>query len=153
MSEIHEQKILVLDFGSQTTQLIARRVREARVYCEIHPCTMPLDEIKAYGAKGIILSGGPASCYEPGAPSVDPAHLRAGGAGAGHLLRHAGCSPTCWAGVVARGSKREYGPAKLQIHKQAGPFRDNEPRRAPAGVDEPRRPHRKTAPGLRGHGG
>jgi len=126
VSEIHEQKILVLDFGSQTTQLIARRVREARVYCEIHPCTMPLSEIKAYGAKGIILSGGPASCYEPGAPSVDPAIFELGVPVLGicygmQILTH------LLGGVVARGSKREYGPAKLQVHKQAGPFRDNDP--------------------------
>ncbi|MCF8041512.1 MAG: glutamine-hydrolyzing GMP synthase [Desulfarculaceae bacterium] len=125
MSELHQQKILVLDFGSQTTQLIARRVREARVYCEIHPCTMPLDEIKAFGAKGIILSGGPASCYEPGAPSVDPAIFELGVPVLGicygmQVLTH------LLGGVVARGSKREYGPAKLQIHKQAGPFREND---------------------------
>ncbi|MBU1276588.1 MAG: glutamine-hydrolyzing GMP synthase [Proteobacteria bacterium] len=131
MSGIHQQKILVLDFGSQTTQLIARRVREARVYCEIHPCTMPLDEIKAYGAKGIILSGGPASCYEPGAPSVDPAIFELGVPVLGicygmQILTH------LLGGVVAQGSKREYGPAKLQIHKKAGPFREIE-------LDEPQK--------------
>ena len=57
-------KILILDFGSQVTQLIARRVREARVYCEIHPCDVSDEFVRAYGAKGIILSGSHASTYE-----------------------------------------------------------------------------------------
>ncbi|MCB2187439.1 MAG: glutamine-hydrolyzing GMP synthase [Deltaproteobacteria bacterium] len=123
MSDIHEQKVLVLDFGSQTTQLIARRVRESRVYCEIHPCTMPLAEVKAYAPKGIILSGGPASVYAPGAPTIDPGVLALGAPVLGicygmqiitHLL----------GGRVARGEKREYGPAKLTIQKAEGPFRD-----------------------------
>jgi GMP synthase (glutamine-hydrolysing) len=53
--DIHDDKILILDFGSQTTQLIARRVRESQVYCEIHPFNLGLDKIKSFGAKGIIL--------------------------------------------------------------------------------------------------
>ncbi|RXZ45058.1 glutamine-hydrolyzing GMP synthase [Crenobacter cavernae] len=57
-------KILILDFGSQVTQLIARRVREAHVYCELHAYDMPIDEIRAFGPKAIILSGGPNSVYE-----------------------------------------------------------------------------------------
>src|SRR4051794_25200339 len=65
-------KILIIDFGSQVTQLIARRVREARVYCEIHPCTVPLDGLISPEVKGIIFSGGPASVYAPGAPTIDP---------------------------------------------------------------------------------
>ncbi len=68
---LREQKILILDFGSQYTQNIARKVRECRVYCEIHPCTLPLDEIKAFDAKGIILSGGPASVLEKDSPLCD----------------------------------------------------------------------------------
>ncbi|MBH5328687.1 glutamine-hydrolyzing GMP synthase [Eikenella sp. S3360] len=59
-----QDKILILDFGSQVTQLIARRVREAHVYCELHPYDMPLAEIKAFNPKGIILSGGPNSVYD-----------------------------------------------------------------------------------------
>ena len=58
-ADIHSQRILILDFGSQYTQLIARRVREAGVYCELHPCDMEAAEIEAFGANGIILSGGP----------------------------------------------------------------------------------------------
>ena len=67
------QKILILDFGSQVTQLIARRVREAKVFCEIHPYDVSEDFIRSYGAKGIILSGGPSSVTEgdtPRAPKV-----------------------------------------------------------------------------------
>ena len=63
--------ILILDYGSQFTQLIARRVREAHVYCEIHPPTRSLDWIKAWEPRGIILSGGPNSVYDEGAPTVD----------------------------------------------------------------------------------
>lgn len=59
-----QDKILILDFGSQVTQLIARRVREAHVYCELHSFDMPLDEIRKFNPKGIILSGGPNSVYE-----------------------------------------------------------------------------------------
>ena len=56
-------KILILDFGSQVTQLIARRVREANVYCEIHPCDVSDDFVREFGAEGIILSGSHASAY------------------------------------------------------------------------------------------
>ncbi len=69
--DIFKEKILILDFGSQYTQLIARRVREAKVYCEIHPFNMTLDEIRSFSPKGIILSGGPASIYDKGAPFAD----------------------------------------------------------------------------------
>ena len=68
---LHEQKILILDFGSQYTQNIARKVRECQVYCEIHPCTLPFDKIKDFNAKGIILSGGPASVLEKDALLCD----------------------------------------------------------------------------------
>jgi len=72
-SGIHEQRILILDFGSQYTQLIARRVREIGVYCEIYPWDVPPDEIRAFGSRGIILSGGPESVHAadgPRAPGV-----------------------------------------------------------------------------------
>ena len=62
----------MLDFGSQYSQLIARRVREANVYCELVPGTTPWEELKRRQPAGLILSGGPASVYEPGAPQVDP---------------------------------------------------------------------------------
>lgn len=66
--DIHADKILILDFGSQYTQLIARRVRELGVYCELHPYDMSAEFIKAFGAKGIILSGGPESVTETDTP-------------------------------------------------------------------------------------
>ena len=62
--------ILVLDFGSQYTQLIARRIREAHVYCEIHPYNIPVDRIQALNPEGIVLSGGPASVYDVDAPEL-----------------------------------------------------------------------------------
>ncbi len=67
--------ILILDFGSQTTQLIARRVRECRVYCEILPCHSPIQVIRQFNPRGIILSGGPASVYDRDAPLLDQAVL------------------------------------------------------------------------------
>lgn len=64
----NNEMILILDFGGQYNQLIARRVRECNVYCEIHPCTMSVDEIKQMNPKGIIFTGGPRSVYEENAP-------------------------------------------------------------------------------------
>jgi GMP synthase (glutamine-hydrolysing) len=69
---LHEQKILILDFGSQYTQNIARKIRECEVYCEIHPCTMTLDKVSEFNPKGIILSGGPASVLDADSPLCDP---------------------------------------------------------------------------------
>ncbi|MGH7779564.1 MAG: glutamine-hydrolyzing GMP synthase [Candidatus Binataceae bacterium] len=70
--------ILILDFGSQYTQLIARRVREARVYCEIHPFNISVEKIRAMRPRGIILSGGPASLYEEEAPDISDEILNLG---------------------------------------------------------------------------
>ncbi|MCE2927641.1 MAG: glutamine-hydrolyzing GMP synthase [Rickettsiales bacterium] len=71
-------KILILDFGSQVTQLIARRVREANVYCEIKPYNASESEIKNFGAKGIILSGGPASVHQSFSPTISPSIFEMG---------------------------------------------------------------------------
>jgi GMP synthase (glutamine-hydrolysing) len=106
--------ILVLDFGSQYTQLIARRVREQRVYCEIHPFNVPLSRIRELAPAGVILSGGPASVYAEGAPLPDPTLLELGvpmlgicyGMGVLTLLR---------GGRVARAERREYGPARIRL--------------------------------------
>jgi len=77
-AEAHHDLVLVVDFGAQYAQLIARRVREARVYSEIVPHTMPVAEMLARRPKAIILSGGPSSVYAPGAPQVDAALFTAG---------------------------------------------------------------------------
>jgi GMP synthase (glutamine-hydrolysing) len=71
--DIHAHRILILDFGAQYTQLIARRIRESGVYCEIHPWDMSDDDVRAFGARGIILSGGPESVTDAKPPSAPPA--------------------------------------------------------------------------------
>ncbi len=82
--------VLVVDFGAQYAQLIARRVREANVYSELVPHSMPADEMLAKNPQAIILSGGPSSVYEPGAPSVDRKIFDSGRPRARHLLRFPG---------------------------------------------------------------
>ena len=72
------EKVLILDFGGQYNQLIARRVRECNVYCEVHPYTMPMWKIRAFSPIGIIFTGGPGSVYEDGSPQVDPAVFELG---------------------------------------------------------------------------
>ncbi len=72
VNESTHQSVLILDFGSQFTQLIARRVRESRVYCEVHPFDLPVEEIRRRSPIGVILSGGPQSVYEEGAPGASP---------------------------------------------------------------------------------
>ncbi|NIA08352.1 MAG: glutamine-hydrolyzing GMP synthase [Nitrospiraceae bacterium] len=121
MTDIQGQKILVLDFGSQTTQLIARRVREARVYCEIYPYNIPIDKIEQMGPKGIILSGGPASVYDKDAPTVSPLIFELGIPILGicygmQLITY------LFKGKVERSQRREYGPARLLIDDLDGLF-------------------------------
>ncbi|MBQ7729109.1 MAG: glutamine-hydrolyzing GMP synthase, partial [Spirochaetales bacterium] len=70
-NETSEERILILDFGSQYNQLIARRVREIGIYCEIKPFSMTLDQIKAFDPLAIILSGGPSSVYDTNSPKID----------------------------------------------------------------------------------
>ena len=72
------KKILILDFGSQYTQLIARRVRETNVYCELHPWDMTTEDIRAFKPAGIILSGGPNSVYEEETPKAPQAVFELG---------------------------------------------------------------------------
>jgi GMP synthase (glutamine-hydrolysing) len=113
--------IVVLDFGSQYTQLIARRVREARVYCEILPCNAPLDEVKKRRPEGIILSGSPASVYGEAAPRLASGVLELGVPvlgicyGMGLLGFTAGAE-------VTRADRREYGRTRVRIHEHGELF-------------------------------
>ena len=115
-----ENRILILDYGSQFTQLIARRIREERVYCEIHPPTLTVEEIREWAPKGVILSGGPASVYDEDVPGLDPAVLELevpvfGICYGMQLLAHAG------GGAVEPG-KREYGRAEMRVLEADGLF-------------------------------
>ncbi len=118
---IHDEKILILDFGSQTTQLIARRIREQKVYCEIHPFTTPLETIKAMNPTGIVLSGGPRSVYDADAPLSDPAifyldiPILGICYGAQMMIQQLG-------GKVEKADKREFGKADLSVQYTEGIF-------------------------------
>jgi GMP synthase (glutamine-hydrolysing) len=110
----HHAGILIVDFGSQYTQLIARRVREARVYCEIHPPSRTVEWIREWKPKGIILSGGPNSVYGDNVPTAEPALLELGTPVLGlcygmQLLAHLS------GGKVERAARREYGRAMIEI--------------------------------------
>jgi len=113
-------RILIIDYGSQFTQLIARRVREARVYSEIHPPTRSADWIRDWAPTGIILSGGPNSVYDDGAPLADP-----------KLLDIAPILAICYGmqvvakingGDVIGAGRREYGRAELVVEEPCGLF-------------------------------
>ena len=115
------QTLWILDFGSQYTQLIARRVRELGVYCEIRPCTDPAPDSYPDELVGIVLSGGPASVLGDDAPPFDEAWLDVGKPilgvcyGMQLLARHFG-------GHVGRGTSREYGLARLDLESDPGPL-------------------------------
>src|SRR5688500_19225760 len=106
-------RILILDFGAQYTQLIARRVREARVYSEIHPPTRSLQWIRDWAPDGIILSGGPSSVYSAEAPLIDKAVLEIapvlGICYGMQLIAHVS------GGEVIRAGRREYGRAEMTV--------------------------------------
>jgi GMP synthase (glutamine-hydrolysing) len=108
-----KHKILILDYGSQFTQLIARRIREERVYCEIHPPTVSLEWIQEWGPKGIILSGGPASVYGEDAPLARPELLQLGMPVLGICYGMQLIAQMRGGKVLAGG--REYGRAEITI--------------------------------------
>ncbi len=121
-------RILILDYGSQFTQLIARRVREAHVYCEIHPAARGTDLafIAQFAPKGIIFSGGPSSVFDPGAPTADPKLLGLGIPVLGicygmQLVAHLA------GGTVQPSSEREYGRAEVTVREATGLFAGFEP--------------------------
>jgi GMP synthase (glutamine-hydrolysing) len=123
MSKIADEKILVLDFGSQYAQLIARRVRQQHVYCEIVRHDLTAARISELAPKGIILSGGPASVYEPGAPKCDPAIFKLGLPVLGICY---GMQLACEAlgGRVQSNPAREYGRAHCRITREDEFFAD-----------------------------
>jgi GMP synthase (glutamine-hydrolysing) len=113
------QSVLILDYGSQYTQLIARRIRESSVYCEIHPGTVPVEKIRAIAPSAIILSGGPQSVYGADSPKSDPALFQLGLPVLGicygeQLMAHQ------LGGKVEPSNEREYGPAELEVGESVG---------------------------------
>jgi GMP synthase (glutamine-hydrolysing) len=113
--------ILILDFGSQYTQLIARRIREMQVYSEVKPCTLPPSEVDLSRVTGLILSGGPSSVTDLDAPSFDPAWFSVGVPILGicygmQLMAHH------FGGKLGRGASREYGPSTISVEDPSGLF-------------------------------
>src|SRR4051812_49367945 len=123
MTNVSSEAIVILDFGSQFTRLIARRLREARVYCEILPHDAAWEKVNALNPRGFVLSGGPASVYEAGAPQL-PGYVLESGLpvlgicyGMGLLARELG-------GAVEAAAMREYGQADVQLEPGAQLFKD-----------------------------
>ena len=116
-----EQRILVLDFGSQYTQLIARRIRELKVYCEIHPFSVGIDHVRAFAPQGIILSGGPQSVYAEGAPTIAPELFDLGVPVLG-ICYGAQLTAKVLGGVVAPTEGHEYGRARVKLLSTEGLF-------------------------------
>jgi len=119
--DIHSEKILILDFGGQYTQLIARRFRELGVYCEIHPCTMKAEAMRAFGPRGVVFSGGPASVLAEGSPRADRAVFELGVPVLGicyglQLFAHE------LGGKVDRAAHREFGPATIDTRPSSELF-------------------------------
>ncbi len=115
--ENNYDSILILDFGSQYTQLIARRIRELHVYCEIHPYNWSLENIKRFNPKGIILSGGPSSVYDKDAPLIEKKIFNL------NLPILGICYGTqlivyLFGGEVTKAEKREYGFAEIEIKEE-----------------------------------
>ena len=112
--DIHDHRILILDFGAQYTQLIARRVRELGVYCEIHPWDISDNDVRAFGARGVILSGGPASVTDLASPRAPQAVFELGTPVLGICYGMQTMAQQL-GGKVAGGHTREFGYAQLQV--------------------------------------
>jgi len=122
---IHADRILILDFGSQYTQLIARRVREAGVYCELHPWDTDAEHIRGFGAKGIILSGGPQSVHEQETPRASAAVFELGVPVLG-ICYGMQTMAAQLGGEVSAASHREYGYAQVRARGHSKLLRDIE---------------------------
>ena len=120
---MNQEKVIVIDFGGQYNQLVARRVRECNVYCEIYSYKTPLEQIKAMNPKGIILTGGPNSCYEEGSPTCTKELFELGVPVLGlcygaQLMQHV------LGGKVEKAPVREYGKTETFVDKSSALFGD-----------------------------
>ena len=122
------EAIVILDFGSQYSQLIARRVREAHVYCELLPWDAPAAALERLQPKGFILSGGPASVYEAGAPQL-PDYVLASGRPVLGICYGMQLLTLALGGQVGPARRREYGPAEIHAAEHGGPLFVNLPSR------------------------
>jgi GMP synthase (glutamine-hydrolysing) len=120
MATPHRDRVLILDFGSQYTQLIARRIREAGVYCEIHPYSLPLPAVRALAPRAVVLSGGPASVYGEGAPRISPEIFELGVPVLG-ICYGLQLLAFLLGGRVERGAEGgEYGRATVRVERPSG---------------------------------
>jgi len=126
-ADIHAEKILILDFGSQYTQLIARRLRELGVYCEIHPCTAKAEVIRGFAPRGIVLSGGPASVIAEGSPRADRIVYELGVPVLG-ICYGLQLLALELGGKVGNAPHREYGPAAVDVKTSSPLFQGLPPR-------------------------
>ena len=126
-SDGREELVIVLDFGAQYGQLIARRIRECRVYCEILPFDTPLEQILGRKPKGIVFSGGPASVYQPDAPQCDPALFEAGVPILG-ICYGMQLAARMLGGKVVGAAQREYGKTELSVVDDGDLFAGLNPR-------------------------
>ncbi len=131
-ANIHADRILILDFGSQYTQLIARRVREAGVYCELHPYDMDPQAIRDFAPRGIILSGGPQSVHEAETPRADPLVFDLGVPVLG-ICYGMQTMAAQLGGEVAASTHREYGYAQVRARGHSRLLRDIEDHASPEG--------------------
>jgi GMP synthase (glutamine-hydrolysing) len=121
--DIHSNSVLILDFGSQYTQLIARRIREAHVYCEIHPYNVKPEQIKAFAPTAVILSGGPSSVHDKNAPMLDRGFFDSVGVPVLGICYGMQLTAKLLGGKVERSSRREYGPASVKVSDPGGLFK------------------------------